>query len=112
VVFANALAEEVGAQIHMDTTTAQLVSGCEPVGLTPIQHLRNLVTQGKQQRWPEGVAQSTEELLEKELVLIEELEYEYYFLTVHDIVRFAREQNILCQGRGSAANIRVVISCN
>lgn len=81
-----------------------------PSGLTPIQHLRNLVAQGKQQRWPEGVAQSTEELLEKELALIEELEYEYYFLTVHDIVRFAREQNILCQGRGSAAN-SVVCYC-
>lgn len=81
-----------------------------PGGLTPIQHLRNLVAQGKQQRWPEGVSQSTEDLLEKELALIEELEYEYYFLTVHDIVRFAREQNILCQGRGSAAN-SVVCYC-
>ncbi|MDR7088631.1 error-prone DNA polymerase [Cellvibrio fibrivorans] len=81
-----------------------------PGGLTPIQHLRNLVAQGKQQLWPEGVSQSTEDLLEKELALIEELEYEYYFLTVHDIVRFAREQNILCQGRGSAAN-SVVCYC-
>jgi error-prone DNA polymerase len=76
----------------------------------PINHLRNLVNIGKQQRWPEGVADWIEELLEKELGLIEELEYEYYFLTVHDIVRFAREQGILCQGRGSAAN-SVVCYC-
>ena len=81
-----------------------------PKNLTPIQHLRNLVVAGKQLRWPEGVAAATEILLEKELALIEELEYEYYFLTVHDIVRFAREQKILCQGRGSAAN-SVVCYC-
>ncbi|MCE3251131.1 MAG: dnaE [Cellvibrio sp.] len=81
-----------------------------PDALTPINHLRNLVALGKQQRWPTGVPQEVEELLEKELGLIEELEYEYYFLTVHDIVRFAREQRILCQGRGSAAN-SVVCYC-
>lgn len=81
-----------------------------PESLTPISHLRNLVSEGKQQRWPKGVPEWIEGLLEKELELIEELEYEYYFLTVHDIVRFAREQNILCQGRGSAAN-SVVCYC-
>lgn len=81
-----------------------------PEALTPISHLRNLVTIGKHQRWPDSVPESVEILLEKELALIEELEYEYYFLTVHDIVRFAREQNILCQGRGSAAN-SVVCYC-
>lgn len=81
-----------------------------PDNLTPIHHLRNLVVIGKQQRWPEGVPQYVEDLLEKELELIEELEYEYYFLTVHDIVAFAREQRILCQGRGSAAN-SVVCYC-
>lgn len=81
-----------------------------PDSLTPIHHLRNLVKEGKPQRWPEGVPHWVEELLEKELGLIEELEYEYYFLTVHDIVRYAREQGILCQGRGSAAN-SVVCYC-
>jgi error-prone DNA polymerase len=81
-----------------------------PDSLTPINHLRNLVDAGKQQRWPEGVPGWIEDLLEKEFELIEELEYEYYFLTVHDIVRFAREQRILCQGRGSAAN-SVVCYC-
>lgn len=81
-----------------------------PDSLTPINHLRNLVNVGKQQRWPAGVPDWIEDILEKELGLIEELEYEYYFLTVHDIVRFAREQRILCQGRGSAAN-SVVCYC-
>lgn len=81
-----------------------------PDDVTPIQHLKNLVIDGKQQRWPNGVPDFVEELLAKELELIEELAYEYYFLTVHDIVRFARSQNILCQGRGSAAN-SVVCYC-
>jgi error-prone DNA polymerase len=81
-----------------------------PEGLTPIQHLRNLVAKGKHERWPQGIPDGINELIEKELFLIEELEYEYYFLTVHDIVRFARQQRILCQGRGSAAN-SVVCYC-
>jgi error-prone DNA polymerase len=81
-----------------------------PAGLTPIEHLTNLVNAGKQQRWPKGVPATVSALIEKELALIAELNYEYYFLTVQDIVRFAREQNILCQGRGSAAN-SVVCYC-
>lgn len=81
-----------------------------PEGYTPIQHLRNLTTAGKQQRWPQGAPDFVEELLEIELTLIEEVHYEYYFLTVHDLVRFARSQGILCQGRGSAAN-SVVCYC-
>jgi error-prone DNA polymerase len=81
-----------------------------PKNLTPIQHLRHLVTTGKQQRWPKGVPASVETVIEKELALIEKLAYEYYFLTVHDIVHFARSRNILCQGRGSAAN-SVVCYC-
>lgn len=81
-----------------------------PDNLTPIQNLKNLVDEGKHQRWPNGVPEFVEVLLAKELELIEELEYEFYFLTVHDIVRFARSQKILCQGRGSAAN-SVVCYC-
>lgn len=81
-----------------------------PEGITPIAHLRNLVNQGKLLRWPTGVLPDVENILEKEMELIEELNYEFYFLTVHDIVRFARSQNILCQGRGSAAN-SVVCYC-
>jgi error-prone DNA polymerase len=81
-----------------------------PESLTPIEHLRNLVADGKHRRWPEGVPTEVDAMLEKELALIEELEYEFYFLTVHDIVRYARSKNILCQGRGSAAN-SVVCYC-
>lgn len=81
-----------------------------PENRTPIEHLRDLVNEGKHQRWPQGVPDFVEELLEKELTLIEEVHYEYYFLTVHDLVRFARSQHILCQGRGSAAN-SVVCYC-
>lgn len=75
-----------------------------PEGVTPIAHITSLVAYGKKVRWPSGVPESVEATIQKELTLIEELHYEYYFLTVHDIVRFARSQNILCQGRGSAAN--------
>jgi len=81
-----------------------------PNHLSPIDHLRSLVDEGKKVRWPAGVPKGIETIIEKELVLIEELSYEFYFLTVYDIVRFARSQNILCQGRGSAAN-SVVCYC-
>lgn len=78
-----------------------------PDGHTPTSWLRTLVEQGASQRWPNGVPLRARELIEHELELIAELGYESYFLTVHDIVRFAREQHILCQGRGSAANSTV-----
>jgi len=81
-----------------------------PSSLTPIMHLRNLVDEGKHKRWPNVIPNFVPSLLEKELALIEEVSYEYYFLTVHDIVQFARKKNILCQGRGSAAN-SVVCYC-
>ena len=69
-----------------------------------------LVTDGTRRRWPGGTPDAIHERIETELALIHELNYEYYFLTVHDIVRFARERDILCQGRGSAAN-SVVCYC-
>jgi len=94
----------------MDELCYQYPEELVPRSLTPITHLRNLVEEGKHQRWPKGVLPEVEALLEKELNLIEELQYEYYFLTVYDIVQFARQQNILCQGRGSAAN-SVVCYC-
>lgn len=78
-----------------------------PAALTPSQHLRNLTYTGMQQRWPQGTPDKVHRLIEHELALIAELGYEAYFLTVHDIVRFARSRNILCQGRGSAANSAV-----
>ncbi len=79
-----------------------------PAGLTPAGYLRQLVEQGAARRWPEsGMPEAVREQVEKELALIHELQYEYYFHTVHDIVAFARAQGILCQGRGSAANSAV-----
>ena len=78
-----------------------------PAGISAADWLRQLVYQGAALRWPEGAPNEVRKLLEKELALISELRYEAYFLTVHDIVMFARSQNILCQGRGSAANSAV-----
>lgn len=73
-------------------------------GHTPVSWLRHLVAEGIPKRWPEGASPEALEKVEHELSLIEELGYESYFLTVHDIVSFARGEKILCQGRGSAAN--------
>ncbi|MEX6501334.1 error-prone DNA polymerase [Pseudomonas zhanjiangensis] len=78
-----------------------------PAGQTPSTWLRQLSEQGMRWRWPDGAPARARELVDKELELIAELGYESYFLTVHDIVRFARSQGILCQGRGSAANSAV-----
>lgn len=78
-----------------------------PTHLTSSQYLRQLVEKGAELRWPTGIKPDVRETIEKELTLIEELSYEYYFLTVFDIVHFARDQAILCQGRGSAANSAV-----
>ena len=78
-----------------------------PAGLTASAHLRQLVAAGAARRWPQGVPSKAARLLDKELALIAELAYEHFFLTVYDIVRFARGQGILCQGRGSAANSAV-----
>jgi error-prone DNA polymerase len=78
-----------------------------PAGETPASHLRNLAVQGMAWRFPDGVPANVREMVEKELALIAVLEYEAFFLTVHDVVRFARSENILCQGRGSAANSAV-----
>ncbi len=78
-----------------------------PPGMTPGTRLRRLVAQGERWRWSGGTPPAVRELLERELALIAELGYEHYFLTVHDLVRFARGRGILCQGRGSAANSAV-----
>jgi error-prone DNA polymerase len=78
-----------------------------PDGMTAIAHLRELTEAGIRERWPGGIDQDLRDQLEKELSLVEELRYESYFLTVYDIVKFAKSQGILCQGRGSAANSAV-----
>ncbi|MCP2679286.1 error-prone DNA polymerase [Maricaulaceae bacterium NA33B04] len=76
-------------------------------GETPMQTLRRLVEEGSHRRWPEGLPHKTRAALDHELKLIEELDYASYFLTVYDLVRHARSEGILCQGRGSAANSAV-----
>ena len=78
-----------------------------PNGLNATTHLRALTEAGARWRWPEGVVPKVRQLIEHELALIAELNYEPYFLTVHDIVHYARSEGILCQGRGSAANSAV-----
>ncbi|HKT28675.1 error-prone DNA polymerase [Dyella sp.] len=75
-----------------------------PEGYTPMQWLRRLVEKGAAWRWPQGVPAKHQATIEHELQLVEKKQYEAFFLTVHDIVRYARNENILCQGRGSAAN--------
>ncbi|MDQ3272909.1 MAG: error-prone DNA polymerase, partial [Pseudomonadota bacterium] len=78
-----------------------------PRAETPAHCLRRLAWQGAHKRYPQGIPHRIRRQVGKELALIEELGYEMYFITVHDIVRFARSQAILCQGRGSAANSAV-----
>ena len=78
-----------------------------PENETSATYLRKLTEEGMQRRWPKGVPEKVIRIVEHELALIADLEYEPYFLTVYDIVSFARSQDILCQGRGSAANSAV-----
>jgi error-prone DNA polymerase len=78
-----------------------------PPDTSPTQHLANLTWAGARERYPNGVPDKVSTLIRRELQLIEELRYEAYFLTVWDVVKFARHQGILCQGRGSAANSAV-----
>ncbi len=74
---------------------------------TPQEALEAFAQAGAEARYPDGVPERTREALKYELALIASLDYAPYFLTVHDIVRFARSKEILCQGRGSAANSAV-----
>src|SRR5690606_34421190 len=74
---------------------------------TPQEALVHFTYEGAAQRYPDGIPDKVRQSLAHELALIASLNYAPYFLTVHDIVRYARSQNILCQGRGSAANSAV-----
>ncbi len=82
------------------------VEPCPP-GLSPTEYLRREALAGAARRYPRGVPAKTLESLEYEICLIAELGYEPYFLTCYDIVNFARDRGILCQGRGGAANSAV-----
>lgn len=81
-----------------------------PSGISARDHLRALVSAGEKQRFPDGVPSRVRQMIEHELTVIADLAYEPYFLTINDIVGFARREGILCQGRGSAAN-SVVCYC-
>jgi len=90
-----------------ECSVAGVVRAQMPEGETPTSWLRKLTEKGALKRWPQGIPAKVRATLEEELALIEELHYEPYFLTVEDVVAFARDKKILCQGRGSAANSAV-----
>ncbi|OAI01152.1 error-prone DNA polymerase [Methylomonas methanica] len=94
-------------QFSLDELRYEYPQELVPDGHTPATWLRQLTEAGIQNRWPHGLPEKVSQQIEHELALIADLAYEPYFLTVHDIVRYAREQGILCQGRGSAANSAV-----
>ena len=91
-------------RFSLDTLRYEYPEEIVPAGYTPIGYLRAEVEKGIRERFPHGMEPEWETQIEGELQLIEEKHYEPFFLTVHDIVRFARREGILCQGRGSAAN--------
>jgi error-prone DNA polymerase len=78
-----------------------------PPGNSPLQYLSQLAWDGARERYPAGVPDKVRQQIEHELKLIAQLKFEAYFLTVYDLVKFARSRGILCQGRGSAANSAV-----
>ncbi|MFO0019488.1 MAG: PHP domain-containing protein, partial [Alphaproteobacteria bacterium] len=103
---------EIAGRVGFDLSELRYEYPDEPVpaGKTPMQHLRDLTWEGASWRFEGGLGERERRTLEHELNLIEKLGFPNYFLTVHDIVRWARAQGILCQGRGSAAN-SVVCFC-
>lgn len=91
----------------LDEISYQYPKELVPEGHTPTTWIRVLTEEGALRRWPGGVPDKVKAQIEHELKLIAELRYEPYFLTVYDVVKFAKSQDILCQGRGSAANSTV-----
>ncbi|MEZ9700514.1 error-prone DNA polymerase [Vibrio sp. 10N.261.46.E12] len=97
-------------EFDLDSLRYEYPSELIPQGETPMSYLRMLVEKGKRARFPQGVPDDIQQIIDKELGLIGELNYPFFFLTIHDIVMFAKSQGILYQGRGSAAN-SVVCYC-
>jgi error-prone DNA polymerase len=95
------------ATFSLDELRYEYPEELAPPGETPLAYLHRLAWQGARDRYPDGIPTKVRELVEHELRLIAELHYEAYFLTVYDLVKFARSRDILCQGRGSAANSAV-----
>ncbi|EIL90444.1 error-prone DNA polymerase [Rhodanobacter fulvus Jip2] len=92
---------------HMSELNYDYPTELVPEGYSPSSWLRHLAEEGIRWRWPQGASAKVRKLIDDELALIATKKYEAFFLTVYDIVRFARSQHILCQGRGSAANSAV-----
>jgi error-prone DNA polymerase len=109
-LLAETLAVAARCDFSLDELRYQYPSEVIPEGETPTSYLRRLTEEGARKRWPQGIPGKWVKQIEHELELITDMKYEHYFLTVHDIVAFARGQKILCQGRGSAAN-SVVCYC-
>ncbi len=97
-------------QFSLDELKYQYPKELVPSGYTATTYLRECVEKGIKRRFPEGISTQVRQTIEKELQLIKEQAYEYFFLTIYDIVQFAQQQGILYQGRGSAAN-SVVCYC-
>jgi len=100
---------EIADRCHfsLDELRYEYPEELSPPGMTPIERLTELAWKGAARRYPDGVPEKVRALIEHELSLIADLRYEAYFLTVWDLVLFARRRGILCQGRGSAANSAV-----
>jgi error-prone DNA polymerase len=100
---------DIAARCHfsLDELRYEYPQELVPEGLSATAHLRALTLESMRERWPQGAPAKIREAIEHELKLIADLDYEPYFLSVHDVVRFARSRGILCQGRGSAANSAV-----
>jgi error-prone DNA polymerase len=98
--------DDILASVHFDLEQLSYQYPHEPVppGYTPQDWLETLVARKAEKRWPHGLPEGLQELIDNELGIIGRLGFAAYFLTVHDIVRFANKRRILCQGRGSAAN--------
>jgi error-prone DNA polymerase len=94
-------------QFSLDTLKYQYPEELTTNGRTPQEELTYLSWEGAKQRYGDNIPEKVVTAIRYELAFIEQMNYAYYFLFVYDVVRFAREQNILCQGRGSAANSTV-----
>jgi error-prone DNA polymerase len=104
-LLAETLAIADRCHFSMDELRYEYPEELVPAGETPTSWLRHLVEEGLKKRFPgDLLTEKVKRLAERELALIAELRYEPFFLTVHDVVRYARAQGILCQGRGSSAN--------
>ncbi|MEP7101579.1 MAG: error-prone DNA polymerase, partial [Burkholderiales bacterium] len=100
----NSVAWAARCEFSLDELSYEYPQEIVPPGATPTSHLRELTYAGVPKRFPGGLPEKYRVQIETELALIHQCDFERYFLTVADIVRWARAQKILCQGRGSAAN--------